>query len=47
MYRSWMNNQGKPIIGICNTWSELTPCNGCDFDFLVGCRGAGVPWHSH
>ncbi|HFF5575162.1 TPA: IlvD/Edd family dehydratase, partial [Acinetobacter baumannii] len=19
--------QGKPIIGICNTWSELTPCN--------------------
>jgi len=36
MYRSWMKNQGipehhfhnKPIIGICNTWSELTPCNG-------------------
>jgi dihydroxy-acid dehydratase len=35
MYRSWMRNQGipdhefqgKPIIGICNTWSELTPCN--------------------
>jgi L-arabonate dehydrase len=35
MYRSWMKNQGipdhefqgKPIIGICNTWSELTPCN--------------------
>jgi dihydroxy-acid dehydratase/L-arabonate dehydrase len=20
---------------------------GCDFDFLVGCRGAGVPKHSH
>jgi dihydroxy-acid dehydratase len=20
--------QGKPVIGICNTWSELTPCNG-------------------
>ena len=20
---------------------------GCDFDFLVGCRGAGVPSHSH
>ena len=18
---------GRPIIGICNTWSELTPCN--------------------
>ena len=34
IYRSWMKNQGiphdefsKPIIGICNTWSELTPCN--------------------
>src|SRR5690606_31331185 len=20
--------EGKPVIGICNTWSELTPCNG-------------------
>ena len=20
---------------------------GCDFDFLVGCRGADVPSHSH
>ena len=35
MHRSWMKNQGlpadtfdgRPIIGICNTWSELTPCN--------------------
>ena len=35
IYRSWMRNQGipdhefdgRPIIGICNTWSELTPCN--------------------
>jgi L-arabonate dehydrase len=35
IYRAWMKNQGipehefkgKPIIGICNTWSELTPCN--------------------
>jgi L-arabonate dehydrase len=35
MYRSWMKNQGwphdlfdgRPVIGICNTWSELTPCN--------------------
>ena len=33
--RSWMKNQGlphhlfdgRPVIGICNTWSELTPCN--------------------
>lgn len=35
MYRSWMKNQGlpehefqgKPVIGICNTFSEFTPCN--------------------
>lgn len=35
IYRAWMKSQGipadefhgKPIIGICNTWSELTPCN--------------------
>jgi dihydroxy-acid dehydratase len=35
IYRSWMKNQGhaphqfkgKPVIGICNTWSEVTPCN--------------------
>ncbi len=34
--RSWLKNQGlpdhvfdgRPVIGICNTWSELTPCNG-------------------
>ncbi|MGB6153526.1 MAG: IlvD/Edd family dehydratase, partial [Pricia sp.] len=25
--------QGKPVIGICNTWSELTPCNGHLRDF--------------
>src|SRR3954447_9582147 len=33
--RGWMRNQGipsemfdgRPVIGICNTWSELTPCN--------------------
>ncbi len=36
IYRAWMKNQGtpsyefegKPVIGICNTWSEFTPCNG-------------------
>src|SRR5512134_699733 len=34
-HRSWMRNQGfpgdvfdgRPVVGICNTWSELTPCN--------------------
>jgi dihydroxy-acid dehydratase len=35
IHRSWMKNQGwphdlfdgRPVVGICNTWSELTPCN--------------------
>jgi L-arabonate dehydrase len=35
LHRGWLKNQGwpadlfrdKPVIGICNTWSELTPCN--------------------
>jgi len=35
MHRSWMKNRGmpedmfdgRPVIGICNTWSEMTPCN--------------------
>ncbi|MBJ94580.1 MAG: dihydroxy-acid dehydratase [Rickettsiales bacterium] len=35
IHRSWMKSQGlpddvfdgRPIVGICNTWSQLTPCN--------------------
>jgi dihydroxy-acid dehydratase len=35
MHRSWIKNQGhpdhmfdgRPVIGICNTWSDLNPCN--------------------
>jgi dihydroxy-acid dehydratase len=35
IYRGWMKNRGvpqdqfdgRPVIGICNTFSELTPCN--------------------
>lgn len=35
IHRSWIKNQGhpdqmfdgRPVIGICNTWSDLTPCN--------------------
>lgn len=35
IHRSWMRAQGfaedvfdgRPVIGICNTWSELSPCN--------------------
>ncbi|MCI4566332.1 IlvD/Edd family dehydratase [Lysobacter sp. CFH 32150] len=34
-YRSWLKSlgvphdvfDGRPVIGICNTWSELAPCN--------------------
>ncbi|HXR51182.1 MAG TPA: dihydroxy-acid dehydratase, partial [Steroidobacteraceae bacterium] len=34
-YRAWLKGlglphdlfDGRPVIGICNTWSELTPCN--------------------
>jgi dihydroxy-acid dehydratase len=35
IHRSWVGRRlpegifdGRPIVGICNTWSELTPCNG-------------------
>jgi len=36
IYRSWMRNRGygptvfdgRPVIGIATTWSELAPCNG-------------------
>ena len=35
-HRGWLKNQGyphdlfdgRPVIGILNTWSDLTPCNG-------------------
>src|SRR5688572_9742735 len=44
-----MKNQGipdyefdnKPVIGICNTWSELTPCNS-HFRELAECVKRGV-----
>ena len=44
IHRSWMKNQGfpdhafdgRPIIGICNTWSELTPCNSSLRDLAEG-----------
>jgi L-arabonate dehydrase len=49
LYRSWMKNQGwphdlfdgRPVIGICNTWSELTPCNA-HFRELAECVKRGV-----
>ncbi len=49
IYRAWMKKQGipghefdgRPVIGICNTWSELTPCNG-HFRELAECVKRGV-----
>jgi L-arabonate dehydrase len=50
-HRSWMKNQGwphdvfsRPVIGICNTWSELNPCNA-HFRELAECVKRGV-WES-
>lgn len=48
-HRSWMKNQGwphdlfdgRPVIGICNTWSELNPCNA-HFRELAECVKRGV-----
>ncbi len=44
--RSWMKNQGlphhlfdgRPVIGICNTWSEFTPCNSGLRDLAEGVK---------
>ncbi|WP_184770579.1 IlvD/Edd family dehydratase [Aminobacter carboxidus] len=49
IHRSWMKNNGlpddafdgRPVIGICNTFSELTPCNA-HFRGLVEHVKAGV-----
>ena len=53
MYRSWMKNQGipdhefdgRPIIGICQSGSELTPCNRIHLSLAArvkdGIRDAG------
>ncbi|SIO31268.1 L-arabinonate dehydratase [Vannielia litorea] len=49
-HRGWLKNQGyphdlfdgRPVIGILNTWSELTPCNGSHVKELVEKVKAGV-----
>ena len=49
IHRSWMKNNGlpddafdgRPVIGICNTFSELTPCH-IHFRGLVEHVKAGV-----
>ena len=46
MYRSWMKRDGwphdlfdgRPVIGICNTWSELTPCNSHFREIAESCE---------
>ena len=46
IHRSWMKNQGfpdhvfdgRPVIGICNTWSEFTPCNSGLRDLAEGVK---------
>jgi len=49
LYRSWVKNRGvpqdqfdgRPVIGICNTYSELVPCNS-HFRILAEHVRAGV-----
>src|ERR1700728_4617475 len=56
VHRSWMRNQGfpdhvfdgRPVIGICNTWSELTPCNAhfrriAEYVKRGVCEAGGLP----
>ncbi len=49
-HRGWLKNQGyphdlfdgRPVIGILNTWSELTPCNGIHMKELAEKVKAGI-----
>ena len=49
-HRGWLKNQGyphdlfdgRPIIGILNTWSELSPCNGIHMKELAEKVKAGI-----
>lgn len=49
-HRGWLKNQGypddlfdgRPIIGIMNTWSELTPCNGSHMKDIADKVRAGI-----
>lgn len=56
IHRSWTKNQGfpghacdgRPAIGICTTFSELTPCNSGLRDLAEGgkrgvCEAGGFP----
>ena len=48
IYRSWLQGEGftaevfdgRPVIGIANSWSELTPCNA----HLSGVAEAVLEW---
>ncbi|WP_417259651.1 L-arabinonate dehydratase [Celeribacter sp.] len=49
-HRGWLKNQGyphdlfdgRPIIGVLNTWSELSPCNGSHMKELAEKVKAGI-----
>lgn len=49
-HRGWMKNQGyphdlfdgRPVIGVLNTWSELSPCNGIHMKELAEKVKAGI-----
>ena len=49
-HRGWLKNQGypddlfdgRPVIGVMNTWSELTPCNGSHMKDLADKVKAGI-----
>ncbi|MBM1220894.1 dihydroxy-acid dehydratase [Ponticoccus sp. SC2-23] len=49
-HRGWLKNQGypddlfdgRPIIGVMNTWSELTPCNGSHMKDIAEKVKAGI-----
>lgn len=49
-HRGWLKNQGyphdlfdgRPVIGILNTWSELSPCNGIHMKELAEKVKAGI-----
>ena len=61
LHRSWIRNQGftdelfdgRPVIGIANSWSELTPCNAhlrtvaeaVKRGVLMAGRSPRVPYH--
>jgi hypothetical protein len=46
--QAWFEGAGKNVF-MYRSWmkNQDFPNRGCDLDFLVGCRGAPIPAHSH